>query len=496
MSESGPRSHPRPWLRRAKRIGLGLLVSWGLLSIPALPVELPDGAGATPFVWDRDDLWSHLERKRDEVVAAGCQQGSASYLVALNEQLDALEREAPGPADTRWDSLEMRLFETAAIVAACGDGLEPLLSFRQRLRRSVKDASAAWSDDDGGRDRLYRLLYGARAAIEEVLLQVDASPSLALEVDPPAPFATPSTTIEGVVIHSGDLLLSRGGAPTSALIARGSDHPGNFSHVALVAVDESGQARAIEAHIERGVAVSDVDAYFADKKLRVVVLRLRADHPALVADPMLPHRAASAALAEVRSRHIPYDFSMDFEDDAEQFCSEVASAAYRDQGVELWQHMSTFSSPGLTRWLASLGVEHFRTHGPSDLEYDPQLRVVAEWHEPQTLFDDHVDNAVIDAMLEQAEAGGELHYSLPMLPIARLVKGYSVLLNLLLGAEGPIPEGMSATTGLRVQWLAAEHARIERGVMSRMDDYRHEHGRRPPYWTLVTMAREAAVAAP
>ena len=42
---------------------------------------------------------------------------------------------------------------------------------------------------------------------------------------------------------------------------------------------------------------------------------------------------------------------------------------------------------------------------PSDLEYDPQLTVVAEWHDPGTLFKDHLDNAVTDVLLEDANSG-------------------------------------------------------------------------------------------
>src|SRR2546423_7159921 len=100
------------------------------------------------------------------------------------------------------------------------------------------------------------------------------------------PSQTPSTNLLGVALRSGDILVSRGGAATSALIARGNDFPGNFSHVALVHVDERNRAASvIEAHIERGVVISSVADYLADKKLRVMVLRLRGDLPRLVADP-------------------------------------------------------------------------------------------------------------------------------------------------------------------------------------------------------------------
>src|SRR5438874_5986858 len=125
------------------------------------------------------------------------------------------------------------------------------------------------------------------------------------------PSRTPSTNFLGVTIHSGDILVSRGGAATSALIARGNDFPGNFSHIALAHVDERTRAASvIEAHIERGVVISSFADYLADKKLRVMVLRLRSDLPQLIAEPLLPHRAACVALREAAARHIPYDFEM------------------------------------------------------------------------------------------------------------------------------------------------------------------------------------------
>src|SRR2546430_8158253 len=80
-----------------------------------------------------------------------------------------------------------------------------------------------------------------------------------------------------------------------------------------------------------------------------MVLRLRADLPALIADPLLPHRAASLALERARSGHIAYDFDMDYTDPSRLFCSEVASSVYGELGVSLWTGLSTISAPGLRR---------------------------------------------------------------------------------------------------------------------------------------------------
>src|SRR4029434_10358426 len=162
-------------------------------------------------------------------------------------------------------------------------------------------------DSADTRTRIYRLLYGGRAAVEEAMLQsLHATHALltplSLSLSPSdgeRGSLTPGAEVRGVQIHSGDILLSRGGAATSALIARGNDYPGNFSHVALAHVNPTNkQVSVIEAHIECGVLVSPIEKYFADKKLRVMLLRLRADGPLKNAVPALTHQAACRAMEE------------------------------------------------------------------------------------------------------------------------------------------------------------------------------------------------------
>jgi hypothetical protein len=310
-----------------------------------------------------------------------------------------------------------------------------------------------------------------------------------LYIGAPVASVTPAAISNGVELRSGDILVSRGGYPTSALIARGNDYPGNFSHIAFVHVDSAThEISVIEAHIDRGVVIATADQYLADKKLRVMLLRLRPDLPALQRDPMLPHRAATSMLERARTEHIPYDFTMDYADPSRLFCSEVASAAYRANEITLWTGLSTISAPGLRRWLSSFGVKQFETQEPSDLEYDPQLSVVAEWRAPATLFDDHMANAVTDVMLEGAERGDALEFDWYVLPVARMYKGYSWLREWL-GSTGPIPEGMSPSAALRNRSYNAKHTELQTALGARVATWITEHGYRPPYWVLVSLAR-------
>ena len=480
--------------RVARRVLLALAVLYLLLLIPEPQPPTPKGAGKESFRWQRDAFWAGLEKQFQQMRGQGCEKLAAPIndsLAEIQRNLDALSAAKLAPDAPVFDSLETNFFQLAPRMGACPERLPEFLQAFARMRRAVKRQSESWPmDATAARERLYRSLYGGRAAVEEAMLQAREKfpPLLAGDNETSA---TPFAVVNGVTLHSGDILVSRGGAAASALIARGNDFTGNFSHVALVHVDEATHAvSVIESHIECGVVIGPLEKYLHDTKLRIMGLRLRADLPQLVADPMLPHKAATQAMHDATSRHIPYDFAMDYADPSKQFCSEVASAAYQPLGVKLWMGVSHLSTPGVTAWLSAVGVRHFETQEPSDLEYDPQLRVVAEWRDPETLFKDHVDNAVIDVMLERAEAGAKLGYNLWLLPTVRLAKACSVGKNWF-GAVGPIPEGMSATTALRVERLKQNHAALRARLLERVEKFRIERGYSPPYWELVRLAREA-----
>jgi len=379
------------------------------------------------------------------------------------------------------------------MIAACPSRLNDYIELAARVRQKIKEQSIHWDMSDKNIKHLtYRLLYGTRAAVEEVMLQNYNKDINKLTLCNDEPSQTPFAELLGVKIHSGDILVSRGGAPTSALISRGSDYPGNFSHVALAHVDEqTNKLSIIEAHIEIGVAIADAEKYVKDTKLRVMVLRLRSDLPELVAAPLLPHKAAEYAFNEAISRHISYDFVMDYNDDKKWFCSEVASSAYKNQGLDLWMKLSSISSSGLMNWLGAFGVRNFETQEPSDLEYDPQLTVVAEWRDLDVLFKDHIDNAILDVRLEGANNNGyELTFPSYLLPIGRIMKAYSSIMNFL-GGEGPVPEGMTAASALKNKYFSQRHNEIEDKLLPLLDKFEKDNGYKPPYWKIIEMTREA-----
>ncbi len=480
------------------RAFLLLLVVYAFLMIPLdwgePPASIP-GPNRQPFVWAQDSTWYALEDLFAHIRTRPCDDRAAFVGAGIREVSSIVDQVERGTEDIHapmFATLEESIFRLSLFVAGCPDLFRSFQNVVLRTRNVVKQRSLSWDmNDPSVRDRLYRLLYGSRAALEQAMLQTAPDSLQTTVVSYDEPSSTPSTMMLGMRVHSGDVLVSRGGAPTSALIARGNDFPGNFSHIALVHIDTTtGGTTILESHIERGVTRSTVEEYVRDRKLRVMVLRLRSDHPSVVADPLLPHKAAQRAYDETLARHIPYDFAMDADDPDAWFCSELASFAYRGYGVNLWMGLSTISSEGLRRWLYGFGVRSFVTQEPSDLEYDPQLRVVAEWRDPHALFEDQLDNAVTEVMLEGAERGDRLRADPLLLPIARSMKLYSWVLNQW-NAVGPIPEGMSAEAALRNEDYSRTHDTLVEQLRERVRTFEQVKGYRAPYWRMLEMVRAA-----
>ncbi|MEP7110272.1 MAG: YiiX/YebB-like N1pC/P60 family cysteine hydrolase [Ferruginibacter sp.] len=480
--------------KRCLPVLIAICVLYLLLLIPDSNKTAIIKATEKPFAWNRDDLWLQLENDFKQARQQSKEKTDSAIHTLFAVQETLYDKNQYGniiSTDTGFNSVSGNFFSLASLIAAEPLQRDSFIHLYNKIRRQVKLQSQQWDmNDKGVRNLVYQQLYGMRAAVEEVLLQTDHTAFDPVMRVKDEPSVTPFTNIFGIRVHSGDLLVSRGGAEVSALISRGNDFPGNFSHVALIYVDEKNIPYLIEAHIEKGVAISSVEQYIKDKKLRFMVLRPRADLLQLKQDPMLAQKAAKFAFDEANKRHIPYDFKMDFKDSSAMFCSEVGSYAYRKKGIQLWQAVSTISSQGVVNWLNAFGVENFVTQMPSDLEYDPQLSIVAEWRNGETMYKDHMDNAVMDVLLEEADKGRRIIYSTWNLPLVRIIKGWCLLKNYL-GMPAIIPEGMSATQALKNQYFVEMYNKLSGETKGLSDQFIKANHYRPPYWQLVNLARTA-----
>lgn len=206
-------------------------------------------------------------------------------------------------------------------------------------------------------------------------------------------------------LRSGDVIISRGGAISSASIARMPDHAGQFSHLSLVYVDpQTRKAWTIEAKLQTGTSVRPFETgHQGDRNPRELVLRFKGD-------PALAHEAARVMFERARAAtatgtNIPYDFHMNLADESELFCSEIVSAGYRaasSGAVLLPQHMSNLA-PHARPLLDALEIPQGDTFAPSDMELDSRFEVVAEWRDLGRIRDTRLKDATLDSFYDWIE---------------------------------------------------------------------------------------------
>ena len=195
-----------------------------------------------PFEWKRDDQWLQMEelfRQAKQMDKAKLDSIILVHKTIVEDELALLQTKNITASEPGWIKIENNYFVLASLIAVQQDQIPWLVDYYNMVRNLVKSQSQQWNmNDPVARNTVYMLLYGMRAAVEEVLLQTESLNFPAAMLVKNERSVTPAASIFGIEVHSGDLLVSRAGAEVSAMISRGNDYPGNFSHVALVYVEE------------------------------------------------------------------------------------------------------------------------------------------------------------------------------------------------------------------------------------------------------------------
>lgn len=214
-----------------------------------------------------------------------------------------------------------------------------------------------------------------------------------------APWLVLNPKFAKLELKTGDVLVSRGNAFTSAAIARLAETDAQFSHAAVIYVDEkTGQVETLEAHIEIGSVVEPLKKYLEDGKTRSVVFRHR--------DPQLAAKAAKVMREEIlrykkaRKENYPYDFKMDETDSKEIFCTELVRRAFElaSDGKEILPAITSNVNPKNPKFIQRLGVMPGETFLPGDVELDTRFELVAEWRDYTRMDESHVHDAILTTM--------------------------------------------------------------------------------------------------
>ena len=196
-----------------------------------------------------------------------------------------------------------------------------------------------------------------------------------------------SKIFDAYSLQSGDIILSRGNAFSSAMSGAMTKDPNQFSHISVAYRDKENKLWVIETMLEGGTQLRYMFKHVDDMNARTVVFRYK--------DQAVAHKSADYIFNIVKAKqdlkeNIPYDFPMNLGDDAKNlYCSEVAYQGFLGSShISIPKVKGQFIEnllPILTRFGLKLDektVKTFHLFSPGDIEYDPDFSLVAEWRNP------------------------------------------------------------------------------------------------------------------
>ena len=256
-------------------------------------------------------------------------------------------------------------------------------------------------------------------------------------------------------LKTGDMLLTRGTAFSSAAISRIGDIDNQFSHLALVWIDKEGiyehfnkvtgvthpakknQVFLLESLLEGGVQVSIMKEWAEHQFGRMVHFRYVGDGSQsdeqlqVIRDKAAELLFVNAKIPHGQLGHINYNYSMEMDsigatmEDTTLFCSQAISYAYKKSCEALAGSGSICPTPfytpvdrifpfpmvyselpvqsnALAQMLGLTGREVF---APADVEIDPQVEVVAEWRNYGLIEDRRIHDMSLTKLFQWIERG-------------------------------------------------------------------------------------------
>lgn len=209
-------------------------------------------------------------------------------------------------------------------------------------------------------------------------------------------------------LETGDILLTRAKTFGSASIARIGSRDSQFSHLAMIYKDSKGKLYTIESLIEHGLIVAPLKKHLKRKHLRTVIFRHK--------DRELGIRAAKLMYAHAKKltkkKKVHYDFSMNYRENSNYFCSEVIHHAYKmatNNEMEV-PYFKTKIKKGVIPFLQNIGVKvseenfsEFDLFAPSDLQFDHRFDIIAEWRNPKKIDDLRTKDMVLSKIFHWME---------------------------------------------------------------------------------------------
>ena len=287
------------------------------------------------------------------------------------------------------------------------------------LRLAVRDNLAVWKAEgtlthdvqSAVRDLMRMARYGCDYLGEMSMgnhrLGHGETPGPAFTGHPLQSFRNPRLNpAETIAFRSGDVIMMRGSHHNSAAIARIGDVDSQFSHLAILYIDNAGGQHIVESLIEEGGIINPLPTSFSHGVARAAVYRHKDEKLASEAARLMHEHIRRSR--EPGGKRILYDFTMRLPGYRQLFCAKVVRQAFdlASGGKTMLPTYPTRFQLKNKDFLKRIGVKTDTTFAPADIDLEADFDLVAEWQDYRATARLRTQDLIMDKLFEWMDEHG------------------------------------------------------------------------------------------
>ncbi len=230
--------------------------------------------------------------------------------------------------------------------------------------------------------------------------------------------------------RSGDVVLTRGARFSSAAISRIGAIDNQFSHLAMVYVDDGsimnnpGGVYIVDSIFEAGLRIIPAEQFFSGKKSRLAIFRYRnIDSDGVTPAKETAKQAAKFLAQKAVGPTVCYNYSMDPDHPECMFCSQSVAISYQNacskenivcDDLPLYQQKGMPKIPLVHSSMEAnknflidiLGIQSPYVFSPADVETEPHFDLVAEWRDYSLLEKARIMDMTLTKLFQWIERDG------------------------------------------------------------------------------------------
>jgi hypothetical protein len=202
---------------------------------------------------------------------------------------------------------------------------------------------------------------------------------------------------------NGDIMITKGISFVSSTISEIASPKSLFSHIVFVHVDQkTKEVTTIESYVGKGVGIYPIEDALKNENARILVLRAK---DSKLASDAAEYMFNKVQTLKAKKKFIPYDYNLDFSENAKLSCEEVAFDSFKSVSKGNFIIPEVMSQVTLSdgKFLNRIGIKKGEMMVPTDMETDSRFDIALDWTDFRVMRDSWRKDAVLGEMFRWSE---------------------------------------------------------------------------------------------